>query len=189
MRSIGNWLRSAWIVLLVAGVVILLDQWTKELVRQSIPKFTHIVPIPALGEYFVFEHVDNYGAAFGILQSGGNLFVIIAAAVTVAILVYVRNIPPQQHFVRVMLGLMLGGAIGNAIDRLQQGFVTDFVKMGIPGVYYWPNYNIADSAIVIGVIGLGGYILIEDFRASRRARAKPQEGGTPGAASSPTPDA
>ena len=190
MQSIGNWLRSAWIVLVVAMVVVALDQWTKELVRQAIPKFTYIVPIPALGEYFVFEHVDNYGAAFGILQNGGNLFVIVAVVVTVAILYYVRSLPPQQHFVRIMLGLMLGGAIGNVIDRMQQGFVTDFVKMGIPGVYYWPNYNIADSAIVIGVIGLGGYILLEDFRASRRRpQADAIQDGATSESPSPSPDA
>src|SRR5690606_3007747 len=125
----------------------------------TIPKYTYIVPIPQLGEYFVFEHVDNYGAAFGILQNQGTLFIVIAAIVAVAILVYVWSLPPQNRLVRVLLGLQLGGALGNVIDRLNQGYVTDFVKMGIPGVYYWPNYNVADAAIVCGVIGLGIYIL------------------------------
>ena len=167
MDNVTNWFRKAWVVLLVAGIIIVLDQWTKDMVRVSIPKHTFVVPIQRLGHYFVFEHVDNYGAAFGILQNQGNFFIVIAAVVAIAILVYVRYLPLDQWVVLVLLGLQLGGALGNVIDRLQQGYVTDFVKMGIPGVYYWPNYNIADSAIVIGVIGLGIYILVDDFKNQR----------------------
>lgn len=162
----------AWLVLLVAGIVIALDQWTKELVRRSIPDYTSVIPIPALGEYFIFEHVHNYGAAFGILQNMGNLFIIVAIVVVVGILAYVRYLPTEEWPVRLLLGLMLGGAVGNVIDRIMQGYVTDFIKMGIPGVYYWPNYNIADSAIVIGVIGLGLYVVIDDVRKHRRQKAQ-----------------
>lgn len=166
MMSKLQWgLQKAWTVLIVAMTVIGLDQWTKVLVRQYIPKHTYVVPIPALGEYFVFEHVDNYGAAFGILQNQGYLFVVIAAIVSLAILVYaVRYLPANQFFVRLLLGMQMGGAIGNVIDRLQQGYVTDFIKVGIPGTYYWPNFNIADSAIVGGVIGLALVILWDDLR-------------------------
>ncbi len=74
-------------------------------------------------------------------------------------------------------GLQLGGALGNVSDRLYQGFVTDFVRIGIPGVYYWPNFNIADSAIVCGVIGLAIYIFVDDFR-SQRAQRHVQETST-----------
>ncbi|HXF63389.1 MAG TPA: signal peptidase II [Caldilineaceae bacterium] len=170
LTIVRTWFERAWPVLAIAAAIIALDQWTKEWVRMTIPKYTYTVPIPQLGEYFVFEHVDNYGAAFGILQNQGTLFILIAAVVAVAILVYVWSLPPQNRFVRVLLGLQLGGALGNVIDRLNQGYVTDFVKMGIPGVYYWPNYNIADAAIVCGVIGLGVYILVEDLRSQRAAK-------------------
>ena len=171
MQMLASWFRKAWLVLAVAGIVILLDQWTKELVRKNIPDYTSMIPIPALGEYFVFEHVHNYGAAFGIFQNQGNFFIIVAVIVTIGILAYVRYLPTDAWFVRVLLGLMLGGAIGNVIDRINQGYVTDFVKMGVPGVYYWPNYNIADSAIVGGVIGLGIYVIVDDIRRSRREKA------------------
>ena len=170
LTKVRIWFGRAWPVLAIAAIIIALDQWTKEWVRMTIPKFTYIVPIPQLGEYFVFEHVDNYGAAFGILQNQGTLFIVIAAIVAIAILVYVWSLPTQNRLVRVLLGLQLGGALGNVIDRLNQGYVTDFVKMGIPGVYYWPNYNVADAAIVCGVIGLGIYILIEDLRSQRAAK-------------------
>ncbi|MBX3009896.1 MAG: signal peptidase II [Caldilineaceae bacterium] len=169
-----SWLRRAWLVLVVAGIIITLDQLTKEWVRLNIPKYGAMIPIPALGEYFVFEHVDNYGAAFGILQNQGMLFVVIAVVVAIAILVYARYLPVEHNFVRILLGLQLGGAVGNLVDRINQGYVTDFVKMGIPGVYYWPNYNIADSSIVIGVIALGVYIMVDDVRKQREQQAQPQ---------------
>lgn len=174
MSTITSWLRRAWVVLVVAGIIITLDQLTKEWVRLNIPKYGSIIPIPALGEYFVFEHVDNYGAAFGILQNQGMLFVVIAVVVAIAILFYVRYLPTEHNFVRILLGLQLGGAVGNLVDRINQGFVTDFVKMGIPGVYYWPNYNIADSSIVVGVIALGIYIIIDDVRKQRQQQAQQQ---------------
>jgi signal peptidase II len=177
MAKITHWLQRAWLVLLVASIIITLDQLTKEWVRDNIPKFSSMIPIPALGEYFVFEHVDNYGAAFGILQNQGSLFIVIAVVVAIAILVYARYLPIDQTFVRFLLGLQLGGAVGNLLDRINQGFVTDFVKMGIPGVYYWPNYNIADSSIVIGVIALGIYIIMDDIRKQRQEQAQQQANG------------
>ena len=173
MSKVVNWFRAAWVVLLVAGIVIVLDQWTKELVRQRIVEYTYIVPIEAFGEYFVFERVRNYGAAFGILQNQQMLFIVIAAVVIIAILVYVRYLPTNSLIVRILLGLQLGGAVGNLIDRVTQldeagrGYVTDFIKIGVPGVYYWPNFNIADMAIVVGVIGLGVYILFEDYKTQK----------------------
>jgi signal peptidase II len=184
MSKVKSWFRAAWIVLAVAAVIVVLDQWTKQLVRDSIPEYTAIIPIQALGEYFQFEHVRNYGAAFGILQNQQMLFAVIGVVVAIAILVYVRYLPLDKKFVRVLLGLQLGGAIGNLIDRLTQldeagrGYVTDFVKMGIPGVYFWPNYNIADMAIVCGVIGLGIYIIVDDIRQQRAAKSAQAEGPT-----------
>ena len=174
MEHISSWLRRAWVVLAVAGVVIGSDYLTKEWVRTNIPKYGSMIPIPALGEYFVFEHVENYGAAFGILQNQGILFVVIAIVVAIAILLYVRYLPTEQTVVRLLLGLQLGGAMGNLLDRINQGYVTDFIKMGIPGVYYWPNYNIADSSIVVGVIALGVYIMVDDIRKQRQQQANEQ---------------
>ena len=159
-----------WIILLVAAVVIPLDQWTKELVRQNIAKFDYIVPIPALGKYFVLEHVDNHGAAFGILQGAGSIFIVIAAVVTIGVFYYaIRHLPDDQWLIRLLLGFQVGGALGNVIDRIMQGYVTDFVKIGVPGVYYWPNFNIADSSIVCSVIALAIVILYQDIQASKQA--------------------
>jgi signal peptidase II len=169
MNRIALWIGRAWPVVLVATAVIGLDQWTKYLVRDAIPLFAYTVPIEAIGAYFRFEHVPNYGAAFGLFQGMGSFFIVVASIVVAVILYYAAVLPPQQRWIRVLLGLQLGGALGNVVDRLTQGYVTDFIKMGIPGVYDWPNYNIADSAIVVGVICLGVYILSEDLRNQRSA--------------------
>jgi len=170
MNRIGNWVRGVWLVVLVATVVIVLDQLTKEWVRLTIPKYSHIVPIPSLGQAFVFEHVDNYGAAFGMLRLHRSFFITVAFVVAAAILIYAPRLPANQKLIRVILGLQLGGALGNAVDRMIQGYVTDFIRVGIPGVYYWPNFNVADSAIVVGVISLGVLILAEDFKRERAAK-------------------
>jgi signal peptidase II len=189
MNKISVWFQRITLVLLVALVVIGLDQWTKIWVRATIPDFTYIIPIESLGEYFVFEHVHNYGAAFGILQNQGNLFIVIASIVTIAILYYAGTLAPHQRLLRFLLGLQLGGALGNVIDRLYQGFVTDFVRVGIPGVYYWPNFNIADSAIVCGVIGLAIYIFVEDYRVQRAQRnAEKATSSSPERQAAPTHD-
>ncbi|MCY3903991.1 MAG: signal peptidase II [Caldilineaceae bacterium] len=170
--------RRTWLILLVAAIVIPLDQWTKILVRRNIEKYDYIIPFPALGEYFVFEHVYNYGAAFGILQGAGPVFIVIAAAVTMAVFYYALwHLPENQRLIRVLLGFQVGGALGNVIDRLHQGYVTDFVKVGVPGVYYWPNFNIADSSIVCSVIALAVVILYQDIQLSRRAKAEALEIG------------
>ena len=169
MKAVVTWLRHAWIVLLVAGIVVALDQWTKGIVRANVPKYE---AIPVLGRWFMWEHVENHGAAFGLLQGGGAIFVSVAILVSIAILIYVRTIPANQVLIRVLLGMQMGGALGNNVfDRVRQGYVTDFIKMGIPDRYYWPNYNIADTGIVCGVIGLAIYVIYEDIVAARRAKS------------------
>jgi signal peptidase II len=157
------------VVLLVAGIIVGLDQWTKALVRDAIPFGQYTIPFERLGLYFVFEHVGNYGAAFGILQNQRALLITIATVVSLGILYYaVRSLPPNQLLMRILLGGIMGGAIGNVIDRVNLGYVTDFVKVGIPGVYYWPNFNIADSSIVVSVITLAVILIWQDIQLHRQ---------------------
>ena len=88
---------------------------------------------------------------------------------TVGVFYYaIRHLPENQRLIRVLLGFQVGGALGNVIDRIQQGYVTDFVKIGVPGVYYWPNFNIADSSIVCSVIALAIVILYQDIQLSKQ---------------------
>jgi signal peptidase II len=162
------------VVLLEAGIIIAMDQWTKSLVRANIPDYTSMVPFPGLEDFLIFEHVHNYGAAFGIFQGLGGPLIVIAIVISLGMLFYIRYIPENAWIVLVLLGLQLGGAIGNLIDRITQGYVTDFVKLGIPGFYYIPNFNVADNAIVFGVIGLAIYILWSDLQKQREEKQAAQ---------------
>jgi signal peptidase II len=170
MKALAAWFRGVWIVVLIAAAVIALDQITKEWIRATIPKYTYIIPFPEVGNYFILEHVENNGAAFGILQNQNRLLIVVALIVSAAILFYAPRLSSDQNLLRVFLGLQLGGALGNVIDRLNHGYVTDFVRIGIPGFYYWPSFNVADSAIVVGVIGLGIIIVRDDIRRERAAK-------------------
>ncbi len=171
MKLIRGWFAHAWITLLVAGIVIALDQWSKIWVRANLEKFEFV---PVLGSFFGWQHVDNFGASFGLFQDARMVLTIVAVVVTVAILVYVNYIPRDQTFMRVLLGLMVGGAVGNLIDRVVRGYVTDFIVMRIPDVYAWPNFNIADMAVVTGTILLAIYIIWEDTRNARAAKSQDQ---------------
>jgi signal peptidase II len=151
-RSFVSWA----VVPLVALVVVVLDQWTKSLIKANIPLNGSYAPFPALQPYFNLVHWPNTGAAFGLLQGQGSLFVVIALVVIGAVLVYARYLPTDSWAVKLCLGLQLGGAIGNnLIDRVTQGHVTDFLLFTLPiggRVFMWPAWNVADGCIVVGTI-------------------------------------
>ncbi len=149
---IARYLHKAWPVLLCATVILAADQWTKILIRERLALYEQIMPLDWLGEIFFLQHVPNYGAAFGILQNGGHIFTVTAVVVSIAILISIHYLRPAQRFTQVLLGMALGGALGNFIDRVTQGYVTDFLKFGIPERAYWPNFNVADASIVVSVI-------------------------------------
>lgn len=144
------------VVPLVALVVVIIDQWTKSLIRANIPLNGAYAPFPALEPYFKLVHWPNTGTAFGLFQGQGFVFVVIAIVVIVAVLVYTRFLPSDSWGVRFCLGLQLGGAIGNnVIDRIRLGHVTDFLLFTLPvggKIYMWPAWNVADGSIVVGTI-------------------------------------
>lgn len=135
-----------WLVLGTAAAVVVLDQLSKRWIERNLPLYDSIIPIAALQNFFTFTHFTNTGAAFGLFRDQGILFIVIAAVVVVAIFIYSRYLPMDQWLVRFALGLQLGGALGNLIDRVRQGHVTDFIYF-----HFWPAFNVADAAIVVGV--------------------------------------
>jgi signal peptidase II len=143
--------RDLWFVA-AAAAVIALDQLTKWLIRLSLDP-GHSWPE---GWHVRIVHFTNTGAAFGILQDSGPLLVITSLLGVVAILIYLFNPGFAHPLMRLGLGLMLGGALGNLIDRLRTGEVVDFLK-----VPQWPAFNVADSAITIGVLCLLWVVLME----------------------------
>ncbi len=140
---------------LVAVIVLVADQASKAWVIQNIPLNTTLGIIPPLKDIFVLTHITNSGAAFGLFPQASLIFTFVALAVSVAIVFYYRSIPAGQWLVRLSLGLQLGGAIGNLIDRLRfGGSVVDMFY-----VRFWPVFNIADSAIVCGVVLLMWHLM------------------------------
>ena len=150
---------------LVALAVLALDQLAKWLVATNLELGESVAPLAALSRLFSITYVTNTGAAFGLLREGSTLFVFVAIVVSAIIVLYVRKLPADQQLVRVALGLQLGGALGNLIDRLRLGHVVDFID-----VKFWPVFNVADSAIVIGVA-----LLAIAFWRQERAAARPPE--------------
>lgn len=140
-------------LLLVSAAVFVVDQVTKALIRGWLDEGERW---PSDFELIRLTHVENPGAAFGILQGAGPLLVI-TASVTIALLVLViwrGDTYPRSHL--YALALILGGAVGNLTDRLARGTVTDFIDP----THYWA-FNIADSAIVIGVLAVLVLTLLE----------------------------
>ena len=149
--------KAAWHNSLILGlgvVVVALDQWTKSWVRANLPEGTSLDAPAWLSPYATITHTYNTGVAFGMFQNKGNLFAYVTVAVVLAIVLYYRRLATSNWLLSVALGLQLGGAIGNLIDRVARGYVTDFVN-----VRFFAVFNVADSALVVGAILLGIYAL------------------------------
>lgn len=169
---------------LVAIFVLAVDQWTKGLVRARLPLYGIFVPFPTLQPWFKIVRWENTGAAFGILQGQGTIFIGVAVLVIVGVLIYLRQLPADQWPVRLCLGLQLGGAAGNLVDRLRFGnHVTDFLLFTLPlrnRILAWPAFNVADSCIVIGVLVLAVLLLNDEGpRAGADSRAAPPQPAAP----------
>jgi signal peptidase II len=135
----------------LAVLVVLLDQMTKRLAEERLDRAgIRSVPLPIAGDYLRFTYVENRGAAFGLLQDQTTFFVLVGILVVGVIAASYRYLPRSGFLVHLALGLQLGGAVGNLIDRVRQGYVVDFVDFGYRS-NWWPVFNVADSAIVVGV--------------------------------------
>ena len=151
-NKLAQWL---WITLLV----IVLDQVTK-IVADNV--LTYALPVPLM-PMFNFTLVYNKGAAFSFLSDAGGwqrwFFITLSILISVVLIVWIRKLNTHQHLQTIALAMILGGAIGNLIDRSIYGYVIDFID-----VYYqqhhWPAFNIADSAIVVGAI----LLILDSFK-------------------------
>jgi signal peptidase II len=132
---------------IIAFVIIAVDQWTKWLVVKYMQLGESIPIIPNV--LYITSH-RNRGAAWGILQGQFWLFYLITVIVVIGLVVYIQRLPRGERLFGIALGLMLGGAIGNFIDRVFRKEVVDFIHTYI-GTYSFPVFNIADSALCIGV--------------------------------------
>ena len=135
-----------------ALAVLALDAWTKALVQAHFGLGESLPLLPGLA----LTYARNPGAAFSLLADASSkwrlpFFGVVTAGALVAVLWMQRNTPRQDRLSRLALGLVLGGAVGNAIDRFRLGEVVDFIEVGMRSVYTWPIFNVADSAVCVGV--------------------------------------
>ena len=138
---------------ITAFVVILLDQITKAVVCETIP-LHHSIPV--IDGFFDFVHVRNPGGAFGFLADQSLyvrrfFFLFLSCFAVFLILLFYKKTPKANYLITTGLALILGGAVGNLIDRFRFGWVTDFLDFYI-GNLHWPAFNVADSAISVGLI-------------------------------------
>jgi signal peptidase II len=136
---------------LIALGVFAVDRVTKGLVNTNVPFGTEV---SVIDHVVGITNVHNSGAAFGFAPAGAAIFLIASVVVSIGLVVYVARNPGDMR-TDAILGLILGGTLGNGFDRIAFGTVTDFIN-----VHFWPVFNVADSAISLGVVALlAGYVL------------------------------
>jgi signal peptidase II len=145
----------------IAGGVAVLDQAAKMAVLAWLPLHRSVPVIPGL---FDLTHIRNPGGAFGMLarQSAGvrnAVFLVFSSLAVGLILHFYRSTPPSHRLLTTGFALVLGGAVGNLVDRLRFGHVVDFLDFYI-GRYHWPAFNVADSAITVGILIFLGHMVL-----------------------------
>jgi len=129
--------------------IVLLDQWTKGLVRQNLANGEVFHPELWLSQYVRILHWHNPGIFLGMFKNLGLFSILLPIAISLGIIFYYPRIPRQDKWIRLAMMLYFGGGIGNLIDRFTQGYVTDFVSIG-----NFPVFNVADASISAGVVVL-----------------------------------
>ncbi len=134
-------------LLAVAAVILVADQLTKLAIISSIPYGGRV---PVIGDLFILWHVRNTGAAFSLFEGGLLLFIVVTVVALGMVAYFHRSFLGRSRWFQVILGVVLGGSLGNFIDRLRFGYVTDFLSFGF-GETRFPTFNVADSAVVCGI--------------------------------------
>lgn len=138
--------------MMVAGLVVVLDQITKALILNNLPLYNSITVVPG---FFNITHIHNPGGAFGFLANHGSglrktVFLFVSLLAVCLIFWFYKKTPATHRTLATGFAMIFGGAIGNLIDRLRFGKVVDFLDFYI-GNLHWPAFNIADSAITVGI--------------------------------------
>ena len=167
-----------WVVLWIVPAALLLDQVTKQIALHALPLHS---PVPVLGDVLRLTLIHNRGAAFG-LTIGGPLVHTAVALGALALLIWMfLGLPPEARLQRGALALVLGGALGNIVDRVRLGEVVDFIDVGLSAEgWRWPVFNVADSCVTVGVL-----LLVVSYSRQK----KPAPASEAAAADEPAPEA
>ena len=160
-------LNSSLRLLWISVVVIALDQITKQIAQDSLPFHQLVDVVPGFDWYLT----HNTGAAFSFLADAGGwqrwFFTITTVVVSTIILFWIKQVPKDEKMTAVSLCLILGGALGNLIDRIYLGYVIDYIQVWL-GSYPWPAFNIADAAISVGA----AILILSSFIGSEKPAVK-----------------
>lgn len=166
-----------WVALIAFVVSLPLDVATKLVVDRYL---TYADRVPVIEGFFYLTHVRNPGAAFGLFSDGDpsirlGFFIVVSLVAILIILSFFRQLAPGDRLSALALGLILGGAIGNLLDRILRGEVVDFLHFKLWRGYSWPDFNLADSFIVVGV----GILILELLASEGEDRAGAESDGPP----------
>ncbi|MGO8949537.1 MAG: signal peptidase II [Ktedonobacterales bacterium] len=164
--------RNDVVMVAVGGLLILLDQLAKLWITQYFTTDGRLdSSIPIVGNILELIYIQNRGVAFSLLNGQESLYVLIAIAIGVIVWLYWRARDTGSLLLKVTFGLIIGGAIGNLIDRLRLGYVVDFIHFQIPSIgFNFAVFNLADTGITIGVIMLIGLLLLSNKPAAEPRR-------------------
>ena len=153
------------IFIVLAFLIIALDQISKFM---AVKYLMEQPPVVIIKDHFELRYVQNYGAAFGILQEKRIFFIIITSLVILLIIFYLhRNFNSLSNLAKFSISMFLAGAIGNFIDRIRLGYVIDFLRVNLIKSYDFPVFNIADMFIVIGTILIVFIVLFDKYEVKR----------------------
>ena len=141
-----KYIKSYLVFFCISGLIIILDQWTKTLIRINLDFGEMWSPWPWLSPYARLVHWYNTGVAFGMFQDMGMVFKVLNTIIAFLIMVFYPKLSEDDWFLKVALSMQFGGAVGNLIDRFMIGHVTDFVSVGNFAVF-----NVADASVTLGV--------------------------------------
>lgn len=149
-----------WLLVLIPVVIVVLDQLLKAVMVQWIGPQSSVHRWELAGRFLAFEYLENRGAAFGIMPDQTELLTALSIALTVFGIAVMWREARAHPLTALAIGMVVGGAVGNIIDRIRLGYVVDFIAVGI-----WPKFNLADAMITVGVVLLL-WSAIDDERAA-----------------------
>lgn len=155
--------RNVYVALIVGFVVLVLDQMTKYLVRLFMFDSSVIV----FENVFHLTFVKNTGALFGMFQNSNTIFIFITVVVIGFLVYLLKTSQDTKMFYYCNIGLLIGGAVGNLVDRIFFGYVIDFVDVRV-----WPVFNVADSAISVGIVLMITYLIYEESMSKKKKSSK-----------------
>lgn len=163
--------------LVVSALILAADQWTKLWIEAALDRHERVQVLPG---FFDLVHVRNTGIAFGLFPAGGELagtmvLTALGFAALAIVAVYFRRTPDEEPLLLLSLSLVLGGAVGNLVDRILLRAVTDFLDVYV-GDHHWPAFNVADSGVTVGIVLMLAHSFVPSLR-NRASEAGPTRSG------------